>query len=181
MDFKKLKSLSIGGVSLKSLSINGVLAWAKKTYTNLVPTATTADGGTEIFNGTGYKDGTYVSASNTNAATSDSPVTSTGFIALPTYNSTSLPTIYIKGISMDYSTAAPYRRCRVYFNRGTKTDETQVFSGAGYWAVTKISDKYCSLSLTASCFSNYGAFTSFRVSGVGYGKDLIVTVNEPIE
>ncbi|MBO5797955.1 MAG: hypothetical protein J6R77_06390 [Clostridia bacterium] len=183
MDFTNLKILSIGGVKLQNLSIGGVQVWTKSTYKNLVPTAATANGGTTIFNGTGYKDNSYVSGSNQNPnTTTNPPVVSTGFISLPSYDRNSLPTIYVKGISLDYSSTSPYSRCRIYFNKDTTTYETQVFSGtSGYWSVTKISDKYYSIAPTSACFSNYGAFTSFRVSGVGYGKDLIVTVNEPIE
>lgn len=152
-------------------------------YTNLVPTATTADGGTIIFNnGLGYKDGTYISSNNSNPATSESPVTSTGFIALPVYDASSLFTIYVKGISLDYSSTSPYSRCRCYFNRGTNTTQYDLFTDSNnFYDVVKISENYYSITPNSYCFNNYGVFTSFRISGVGYGENLIITINEPIE
>lgn len=56
MDFSELKKLSIGGVELKQLFINGVQVW-RSGYTNLIETATTDPGGTEIYGGMGYRDG----------------------------------------------------------------------------------------------------------------------------
>jgi hypothetical protein len=56
MNFSGLKELTIDGVSLVDLTINGVLAW-KKGYKNWVPFSTEADGVTIYNGGKGYKDG----------------------------------------------------------------------------------------------------------------------------
>ena len=50
-----LKTLTIDGIELKQLSINGVVAWvAPPSYTNWVPISIDTDG--SIFNGCGYQD-----------------------------------------------------------------------------------------------------------------------------
>lgn len=54
IDFSGIKKLTIGGVELKLLFINGVQVW-KSGPTNLVPTAIDTDG--SIYNGVGYKAG----------------------------------------------------------------------------------------------------------------------------
>lgn len=56
MDFTKLKKLSIGGVELKQLFINGVQVW-KSGYKNWVRYSTEADGSTIYNGGLGYKEG----------------------------------------------------------------------------------------------------------------------------
>lgn len=56
MDFTKLKKLSIGGVELKQLFINGIQVW-KSGYKNWVKYSTESDGVTIYNGGLGYKDG----------------------------------------------------------------------------------------------------------------------------
>lgn len=55
IDFAQVKKLSIGGIQLKALCINGFQVW-KSGYKNWIEAATAEPGGTEIYNGTGYKD-----------------------------------------------------------------------------------------------------------------------------
>ena len=43
MDFSVIKKLTIGGIELKQLFINGVKVWAMKTFTNQVPISTDTD------------------------------------------------------------------------------------------------------------------------------------------
>ena len=66
MNFSGLKELSIDGVGLVKLTINGVLAW-KKGYKNWVPFSTEADGVTIYNGGKGYKDGYRVRSGGTEA------------------------------------------------------------------------------------------------------------------
>ena len=56
MDFTKLKKLTIGGVELKQLFINGIQVW-KSGYKNWVKFSTTEDGKTIYNGGLGYKNG----------------------------------------------------------------------------------------------------------------------------
>ena len=78
MDFRTLKKLTIGGVELKQLFINGVQVW-KSGYKNWVPYSTTEDGKT-IYNGTGYKEGYRVRSGGAEATTTTSTVT--GFMPI---------------------------------------------------------------------------------------------------
>lgn len=56
MDFSQIKKLSISGIELRQLFVGGIQVW-KSGYKNLIETATAEPGGTEIYGGTGYKDG----------------------------------------------------------------------------------------------------------------------------
>lgn len=56
IDFTKIKKLTIGGVELKQLFINGIQVW-KAGYKNWVKYSTEADGVTIYNGGLGYKEG----------------------------------------------------------------------------------------------------------------------------
>lgn len=78
MDFTKLKKLSIGGVELKQLFINGVQVW-KSGYKNWAHYAIDTDG--SIYNGgKGYIDGQRLSSGGTLKEMPNS--TATGFIPI---------------------------------------------------------------------------------------------------
>ena len=55
IDFSTIKKLTVDGINLKCLAINGVQVW-KSGYKNWIPFSTNADG-TIYNNGLGYKDG----------------------------------------------------------------------------------------------------------------------------
>lgn len=75
--FNTLKSLSIGGIALKNLSINGILAWEEpSSYTNQVPISIDTDG--SVFNGKGYIGKTRLSSSG--GTKSQDYTTTTGYI-----------------------------------------------------------------------------------------------------
>lgn len=69
MDFSKFKKLTIGGVELKQLFINGVQVW-KSGYKNWVRYSTEADGVTIYNGGLGYKDGYRIRSGGGEGATS---------------------------------------------------------------------------------------------------------------
>lgn len=75
MNLKNMKKLTVDGIELKSLSINGVLAW-KSGYKNWVPYSINADG--TIYNGTGYKEGYRLRSGGAEATNVNSVCT--GFI-----------------------------------------------------------------------------------------------------
>ena len=75
MDLSAYKKISIGGVALKKLALDGVQVW-KSGPTNLVPLSINADG--TIYNGTGYKDGYRVRSGGAEGAVSNTSCT--GFI-----------------------------------------------------------------------------------------------------
>ena len=78
IDFSKIKKLTVDGVDLKSLAINGVQVW-KSGYKNWVPYSINADG-TIYNNGLGYKDGYRVRSGG--AEGEQASATCTGFIPL---------------------------------------------------------------------------------------------------
>lgn len=75
MDLSAYKAISIGGVALKEIKINGVLAW-KSGPTNQVPLSIDTTGA--IYNGKGYKDGCRLSSGGTEKTYDNG--SSTGYI-----------------------------------------------------------------------------------------------------
>lgn len=77
MDFSKFKKLTIGGVELKQLFINGIQVW-KSGYKNWVKYSTEADGVTIYNGGLGYKDGYRIRSGGAESESSNTTIT--GFI-----------------------------------------------------------------------------------------------------
>jgi hypothetical protein len=77
IDFTKIKKLTIGGVELKQLFINGIQVW-KSGYKNWVKFSTTDDGKTIYNGGKGYKTGYRVRSGGQEGGRSDAICT--GFI-----------------------------------------------------------------------------------------------------
>ncbi len=77
MDFSSFKKLTIGGVELKQLFIDGIQVW-KSGHTNLVPTSIDVDG--SVYNGTGYKENYRISTSSGKESSGGTDGTLTGFI-----------------------------------------------------------------------------------------------------
>jgi hypothetical protein len=77
MDFTKLKKLTIGGIELKQLFINGIQVW-KSGYKNWVKYSTEADGKTIYNGGLGYKNGYRVRSGGAEAVQANAVCT--GFI-----------------------------------------------------------------------------------------------------
>lgn len=77
MDYSKFKKLTIGGVELKQLFINGVQVW-KSGYKNRVKYSTEADGVTIYNGGLGYKNGYRVRSGGAEGSTEQGSCT--GFI-----------------------------------------------------------------------------------------------------
>lgn len=77
IDFSSLKKLTIGGIELKQLFINGIQVW-KSGYKNWVRYSTEADGVTIYNGGLGYKQGYRVRSGGAEAG--QGGATCTGFI-----------------------------------------------------------------------------------------------------
>jgi hypothetical protein len=154
-------------------------------YTNLIPTAEAYDS-TNPYNGTGYKNGYYLSGSAPFEGT-DTATVLTGYMPY-TIPATGLPgTIYISGAEVQNIS-----HCRIYF-----FGETKVMAGSGvqgtvlssYFTIETLSNGVTKLTPIASgdsskLLADSRANTSakyFRMSLVGTGENLIITVNEPIE
>lgn len=99
MDLSAYKSMRINGVELVKLVIGGVVAWVKKTFTNLVPLSTDTDG--SIFNGVGYKENVRLSSSGGISSSAQSGSVTTGFI--PWYGDTTY--LRMKGVEWINATA----------------------------------------------------------------------------
>lgn len=164
IDFSRLKRLSISGTLLKQLFINGIQVW-KSGYKNLIETATTEPGGTEIYNGIGYSDGYRWSGSSKSVKEGDEGRV-TGwipFISGATYRIKnfymSKPNGYVAG---GYIVK--------YYNDGIILTATIGRNHADYDAATDI------FTWSASDAN----LQYFRISAYKCDKDPIITMNEEI-
>lgn len=147
------------------------------TYTNLVPTSIDTDG--SVFNGTGYKDGVYLSGGNPTGT--DAAITTTGFIPWAKNSDGTVSPLYVKGATLDSAVS----HCRLYTYGGAdKSYGTQMkqegSSGTYAWGThftyETLGDQY--YKITALSVDNVIAYV--RLSLKGTGANLIVTVGEPI-
>lgn len=140
-------------------------------YTNLVPTSEAADS-TEPYNGIGYKDGVYLSSSGGDS--SDTACVATGYIP---FTWTTGTVIYVKGAQV---TNASHVRIYGYSTKGSTPLNSACASGptlSTYFTVEELENgNYYKLTLIGTTVAKY-----LRLSLVGTGENLIVTVNEPIE
>ena len=168
------------GKSITS-SVATLTVTAASTVTNLVPTLLDLASASGVFNGTGYRDGAYLSTASLNYGTDASRVT-TGL--LPYTKDTQKP-IYIKGVA--YGTASHDRvgyRSSAHASNGIYS--TCSF-GTGWvntcFTVEQLGSNY--FKLTPKSADVLGAtlpgMTHIAFSFVGKGADLIITVDEPIE
>lgn len=149
-----------------------VPTWGKKGYTNLVPTSQAADS-TEPYNGTGYKNGVYLSSSGGDST--DTACVATGYIPYDAWVGGNV--LYVKGADV---TATSHVRIYGYASKGAAPNNSAVCTGSNletYFTVETLGDSY--YKLTHKNTANAVAY--LRLSLVGTGENLIVTVNEPIE
>ena len=162
-------------------------------YTNLVPTAQAIDS-TDPYNGTGYKNGYYLSSDSPFEGT-DSATVLTGYIPY-TISATGVPkTIYIKGAAWE-----AISHCRMYFFVENKNSICGPYingNGSGnnalskFFTVETLSDKYIKLTPIASTSGTNSKLVEtvasaanarfMRISLKGTGANLIITMDEPIE
>lgn len=164
---------------------------AEPSYTNVIPTAQ-AMGSTDPYNGCGYKDGYYLSSSSPFEGV-DSATVLTGYIPYEV-PSTGVPeTIYVKGAEWQ-----SISHCRWYGFDSAKSTIKGCWitgSGSGNAAITasfnveQLGDDYFCLEpildgitwAMTKLAANTTEIVYFRMSLVGKGADLIVTIGEPIE
>lgn len=168
------------GKSLTS-SVATLTVTAASTVTNLVPTLLDLASASGVFNGTGYRDGAYLSTASPYYGTDASRVT-TGL--LPYTKDTQKP-IYIKGVA--YGTAS---HDRVGY-RSSAHASSGIYStcsfGTGWvntcFTVTQLGSNYFMLAPKSADVINstLPGMTHLAFSFVGKGADLIVTIDEPIE
>lgn len=140
-------------------------------FTNLVLTSQERDS-TNIYNTIGYKNNTYPSETNDGV---QSGIVCTGWMP---YTWTPENVLYIKGATLD--TSNYYVRIYGFDNK------THVNSNVGYTNGSRIQDRFTMETLGDKYYkltpktTATGGLTHIRVSLVGVGDHLIVTVNEPI-
>jgi hypothetical protein len=178
-------SVAVSGGSIDISSVTGdivITATAVKTATggndkNLVTRSIDPATG-EVYNGCGYKDGVYGSGAG-EGSTAAPDFVLTGLIA---YGNDRTAPIYIMGADVDTSNS----RCRILGFTSSREVSFQSASGnniSTYFNVDIIDvvDKYYMLTPT-SAFKTATGFTDYlRFSLIGEGKNLIITIDEPIE
>lgn len=140
-------------------------------FTNLVPLSQERSS-TAIYNGVGYKNGVYCTDSGDTAA---SGIVSTGYIP---YTWDPSHVLYIKGATLDTSTESV--RIYGFASKTTMNNNVGYTSGSRIterFTVETLGDKY--YKLTPKTATN-ATLTYIRISLVGTGENLIVTVNEQI-
>lgn len=179
MDFSKFKKLTIGGVELKQLFINGIQIW-KSGYKNWAKHSTAEPNGTVIYNsGKGYKDGYRIRSGGNEAELVNTSCT--GFIPAPEGS-----IVGLGGVNFTYknNTINVYNgsEClgQIADNYGDK--------GYGIFADGNLSS-WSKGTMKDGCYywqiPNGANITHIRVTGrtsenVSYGADMIVTINEEI-
>lgn len=185
MDFSKFKKLTIGGVELKQLFINGIQVWKAITFKNQVPISTDKDG--SIFNGVGYKENVRLSSSGGISSSAQNGSVTTGFI--PFYGDITI--IRMKGVEWLNTTANYGGHYYINFYDSNKKFLTycasqNVSSSAHIVTVTRDSNGIETVDFNES----YGTTNAFlqdvrkakyiRITARGKGADMIVTINEEI-
>lgn len=182
IDFSKIKKLTVDGVDLKSLAINGVQVWKAQTYTNQVPISIGSDG--NIYNGgLGYKNGYRLSSSGGESSAANATVT--GFIPVAPGD-----IIRIKGyIWLETTSTVNYLNAynskngfsKVYIGNARNTYDTAAFIESMEYAdgvsTVKLKNGVTGYDYIRISVMRYEGSTQKPT----YGENLVVTVNEEIE
>lgn len=148
-------------------------------YTNLVPSATAAINGTEIYNGNGYRNGAYVSDGGTFG--SDPDCVAVGYLKLNAGD-----VIYISGADLAkqnhvrlYMQSQNGNAYRYFLN--PMINDGQWADSAGNVGITieKLGDMYYKLTPISGLIGSETVY--YRMSLYGAGENLVITHNEPIE
>lgn len=185
IDFTKIKKLTIGGVELKKLFINGIQIWSA--IKNWVKYAIDTDG--SIFNGTGYIENRRLSSSGGLSSSAQNGSVTTGFI--PWYGDTTV--LRLKGVEWVTNTTAAEGHYYYNFYDNNKKflvylSADQVASGSFSHIVTVTRDEN---GVETTVFNKeYGDTNALlnavrsakyiRITALGKGADMIVTLNEEI-
>lgn len=182
MDFRELKKLTIGGVDLVQLFINGVQVF-KAGYKNWVKYSTESDGVTIYNGGLGYKNGYRIRSGGAEAA--QDTASCTGFIPVKGGD-----IVRISGV--DFSKGLVDNAVNVSDSGFTNIGQmTPSYHNAGYgiFAVNAPYQAYCFDSVVKESDGVWKWVLPPATSGVAYirvtgytkdGSNLIVTVNEEI-
>ena len=190
IDFSTFKKLTIGGVELKQLFINGIQVW-KAGYKNWVPYSTTEDGKTIYNGGLGYKNGYRMSSSGAEKTQTGSALT--GFIPAKFGDVIRMGNAHwgSAGASDGYSYIAYYDanfKLKLTINKHENSSSNGHISNVGS-SYKELVDRGASNILTDSkgvttfniVFTSPVSYSYIRINATADGADMIVTVNEEIE
>lgn len=170
IDFSGMKKLTIGGVDLVKLFIDGVQVWAMKTFTNQIPISTDASG--NVYNSKGFKENVLVSAGvEYNHTGKDT----TGFIPCVVGN-----VIRLKNVAFNNE-----QNCRLNFYKADKTYIGQAAGNSTYILNTSfkgVKDAdgyYTQFTITSRTETTNCAF--IRITANDINDSSIVTINEEID
>lgn len=186
LDLTGLKTLSIQGIDLVKLTLNGTQIWKKPpSFVNQVPISIDTDG--SIFNGIGYKENVRLSSSGGISSSAQNGSVTTGFI--PWYGDTTY--LRMKGVEWLNATANYgghfYVNC---YDANKKFLDYLATAELGSYAhivtVTKDSNgvetiKFSETYGTANTKLQFFRQAKFiRLTARGKGANMIVTINEEI-
>lgn len=171
IDFKNLKKLTIGGVELKQLLINGIQVWKAISYTNQIPISTDVSGA--IYNGKGWKENTYIQPSGDQTL---SGYESTGFIPCKVGD-----VIRLKNVTMTKGNAY----CRIVFYKSDKTRINHAQCNSSWYVDTcfkgVVDGNNSYTQFTIINLSEMTAGTAYiRITANHIDNNSIITINQEI-
>lgn len=174
IDFKNLKKLTIGGVELKQLFINGIQVWKAASYTNQIPISTDQSGA--VYNGKGWKANTRVDPSGDQTV---SGCESTGFIPCKVGD-----VIRLKNVTMPKGNA----NCRIVFYKSDKTRINHAQCNSSWYVdtcfkgVLDSNNSYTKFTITSASCAEMTSGTAFiRITANHIDDNSIITINQEIK
>lgn len=150
-------------------------------YTNQVPLSTDTDG--SIYNGVGYKDNVRLSSSGSISGTAQTGSVTTGLIPIAFGD-----IIRMKGATwLGLTVSDGHYYIMFYDSNKTKLDGYACYTvDSSYAGVSVEYDEATGVTTwdtskgTSGLLGNMPSVAYFRLNALGFGKDLIITVNEEI-
>ena len=188
IDFSAFKKLTIGGVELKQLFINGIQAW-KSGYKNWVPYAIDTDG--SVYNGgLGYKNGYRLSSSGAEKTQAGSALT--GFIpakygdVIRMANATWGATVsdgysYIQYYDEKFKVILSINKHQNNSSGGNISNVGQTYKDLVDRSASNIVTDDKGVTIFNIVLTSPISYSYIRISATADGADMIVTVNEEIE
>ena len=187
MNLTNFKELSINGVQMETLTINGTEIWRRKTYTNQVPISTDTDG--SIFNKTGYIENKRLSSSGGLSSSAQNGSVTTGFIPFPDGDKT---IIRMKGVEWKeaftrygghhyFNYYDSNKKFLVYLSSQDHTGQAHVVTvtrDASGVETVEWNQSYGTTNVMLQQIRNNAKYV--RITAYGKGADMIVTINEEI-
>lgn len=173
MDFSKLEKVSIGGIELKELLINGIQVWKAASYINQIRVSTDANGNT--YNVKGWKENTYVSGSGDAAKTG---YESTGFIPCKVGD-----VVRLKNVAFKKGDA----NCSISFYSSKGNSRINLVQANSSWYMdTKFAGVVDSgnnyTQFTIANISGYTTGTAFiRITASTIDSTSVITINQEIK